>query len=359
MKEYSKYSVNDFVADDTFKDWVLQPNATSNAFWNDWVQKNPYQKEIVAQAKKIINHLHRANRQAIPSELIEDTWQNIKKATVSKPVIANRRIGWYSWAAAAIALLVIGVMIFNAEKGVKVSADIAASSPAKWIDYKNTTQSVKRIELADGSLVTLEPESSIKYPTSFDGKNRSVALEGEGFFDIQRDTTKPFYVYANATVIRVLGTSFFVKAKGIDKEIEVIVKTGKVAVYKRKDLLAVKELKTKKIQPILVTPNQKVVFDKVQQKMTRRLTSTPTLVKSLNELPKLRFEDATADEIFQAIAEAFGVEIIYTANAVVSCPLTTTLTEQTLYEKLDIICEPLGLRYHEEDARIIIGGQCR
>jgi len=197
------------------------------------------------------------------------------------------------------------------------------------------------------------------YPTSFDGKNRSVALDGEGFFDIKRDTTQPFYVYANATVIRVLGTSFFVKAKGINKEIEVIVKTGKVAVYKRKDLQAVKELKTKKIQPLLVTPNQKVVFDKVQQKMTRRLTSTPTLVKSLSALPKLKFQEASADEIFQAIADAFGVEIIYTGNAVVSCPLTTTLTEQTLYEKLDIICEPLGLRYHEDDARIIISGQCR
>jgi len=359
MKKYNKYTIDDFVEDDAFCDWVLQPSPSSNTFWNDWLQKSPDKKVVVEQAREIINRLHQANRQTIPTALIDDAWQNIRKATIAKPVIANRRIGWYSWAAAAVALLIIGVMIFNAEKGVQVSEDIAASSPAKWIDYKNTTEFVKRIELADGSLVTLEPESSIKYPTSFDGKNRSVALDGEGFFDIQRDTTQPFYVYANATVIRVLGTSFFVKAKGINKEIEVIVKTGKVAVYKRKDLQAVKELKTKKIQPLLVTPNQKVVFDKVQQKMTRRLTSTPTLVKSLSALPKLRFQEASADEIFQAIADAFGVEIIYTANAVVSCPLTTTLTEQTLYEKLDIICEPLGLRYHEDDARIIISGQCR
>ena len=142
-------------------------------------------------------------------------------------------------------------------------------------------------------------------------------IEGEGFFDIARDTIKPFYVFANATVIRVLGTSFFVKAKEIDKEIEVIVKTGKVAVYKRKELKELQQIKTKKIQPLLVTPNQKVVFNKAQQKMTRRLTSAPTLVKPLSKLPKQKFQESTADEIFQAISEAYGVEIIYTALSLI------------------------------------------
>lgn len=359
MKKYKNYTVNDFVEDDAFCDWVIQPNPSSNLLWTNWLAINQDKKIIVTQAKQIVSDLHYANREVIQADAMRAVWKNIKQETLTKPVIATRRIGWYSWAAAAVALLAIGVMIFQAERSAIVSEDIVASSPAKWKDYKNTTKAVKRIELADGSVVTLEPESSIKYPTAFDGKNRSVSLEGEGFFDIARDTTKPFYVYANATVIRVLGTSFFVKARGIDKEVEVIVKTGKVAVYKRKDLKAAKKLKTKNIQAIQVTPNQKVIFDKVRQKMIRRLTSAPTLVKSLSELPKLRFQNATASEIFQAIANAYGVEIIYTANAVVSCPLTTTLTEQTLYEKLDIICAPLGLRYHEEDARIIISGQCK
>jgi len=125
MKKYNKYTVNDFVEDDAFCDWVLQPNPTSNTFWNDWMEKSPDKKLIIEKAKEIINQLHQVNRQTIPKVLMDDAWQNIRKATIAKPVIANRRIGWYSWAAAAVALLIIGVMIFNAEKGVQVSEDIS------------------------------------------------------------------------------------------------------------------------------------------------------------------------------------------------------------------------------------------
>lgn len=361
MEKYKHFITADFITDDHFCDWVLQPTPKSNTLWQNWLNAHPEKKEEVTKARQIIKKLHQIHTPSATQKLPIDIWKNIESKTTKKSSlkIVNRRIGWYSWAAAAVALLIIGVMIFEAERNISVESDIVSSSPAKWLDYINTSKAVKQINLADGSTVTLEPGSTLKYPTAFEGKTRKVTIEGEGFFNIARDTLKPFYVYANATVIRVLGTSFFVKAKNIDKEIEVIVKTGKVAVYKRKELNELQRIKTKKIQPLLVTPNQKVVFNKAQQKMTKRLTSTPTLVKPLSKLAKQKFQEATANEIFQAIAEAYGVEIIYSANAVVSCPLTTTLTEQTLYEKLKIICDPLGLSYHENNARIVISGQCR
>ena len=83
------------------------------------------------------------------------------------------------------------------------------------------------------------------------------------------------------------------------------------------------------------------------------------MVKPLNQLPKLRFEEAPAGDIFKALEDAYGVQIAFAEGAMVNCPLTTTLTDQTLFEKLDIICHPLGLVYYEQDARIVINGHCR
>jgi len=129
-------------------------------------------------------------------------------------------------------------------------------------------------------------------------------------------------------------------------------------VYKRKEIQQAKQQKKVKAQPLLVTPNQKVVFEREAQLMTKRLTVAPTLIKPLDLQEKRKFEDAPVQEIFQALETAYGVEIMLDPDAQTNCTLTTTLTNQTLFEKLDIICAPLGLKYHEKEARIIITGTC-
>lgn len=68
------------------------------------------------------------------------------------------------------------------------------------------------LELADGSTVWLNSESVIKYPVSFGGNKRDVYLEGEAYFDIAHDKTKPFYVHAGDIKVKVLGTRFNVSA---------------------------------------------------------------------------------------------------------------------------------------------------
>ena len=361
MNKYKNFSTDDFVLDDFFCAWVISPNEETNQFWKNWQQHHPHKKTTIEEARTIVLTLKETSNTSVSKDLLNTTWSEIESQTTFKITPVKKTRNWLAWAAAAAAvvLLVMGIKIFYPSTTTQTN-DLVNTTPKQWKIFKNSTSSVKRIELADGSNITVEPQGLVKYPSSFDGKNRTVVLEGEAFFEIARDTTKPFYVYANATVIRVLGTSFFVKAKEKDKEVEVVVRTGKVAVYKRKDIQALQKqkVKTEEVQPLLVTPNQKVVFDKVQESMTRRLTSTPSLVKPLSNLPKLRFEEASVTEIFEALENAYGVEIIYEATTTTDCTLNTTLTEETLFEKLDIVCASSGLKYYEEDAKIVIEGQC-
>ncbi len=99
-------------------------------------------------------------------------------------------------------------------------------------EVENTSGSVQKVALADGSVVSLEPGSTLRYPEHF-GTQREVYLTGEAFFNVFRDEKHPFLVYAEDVVTRVLGTSFRVKAYGQGKEVRVAVTSGKVSVFKK------------------------------------------------------------------------------------------------------------------------------
>lgn len=66
--------------------------------------------------------------------------------------------------------------------------------------------------LADGSKVWLNSASSLRFPTSFTGDTREVELDGEGYFEVAKNPSKPFHVKTNSQDIEVLGTHFNVNA---------------------------------------------------------------------------------------------------------------------------------------------------
>lgn len=86
------------------------------------------------------------------------------------------------------------------------------------------------VTLPDGSTVWLNRNSTLTYPQKFGKNDRRVKLNGEAFFDVERDEAKPFIIDAGKADIRVLGTSFNVRSDNGSKEVEVFVATGSVMV---------------------------------------------------------------------------------------------------------------------------------
>jgi len=130
--------------------------------------------------------------------------------------------------------------------------------PARQIVYKETTvpagQKMK-LTLSDGSSVILNGCSKIRYPDSFDQKIREVTLlEGEAFFDIKHDNTKPFIVKARDTKITVLGTAFNVRAYKFLKSVQVTVTRGKVSVNDEKNYGSNNGV------PVVLTPDEQVTI---------------------------------------------------------------------------------------------------
>ena len=378
MKPNGLNNLEDFIVNELFVKWVLNPNEENITFWATYLADFPEKLSIVEEAKAIVLQINEIESLTTPKVDFEQNWNIIEQQTVGritpkqKPVI--RQLNWWRYAAAVAGLIFIGLLghqLLQFSVAPKREQLVAETTPnCEWKELKNTTAIATTMFLADGSKIILEPFSSLKYPTCFLKNQREVVLKGEAFFDIKRDTTKPFVVYANETITKVLGTSFTIKAFEGEKEVEVAVKTGKVAVYAKVNSLPKKiigesekfvirtneqllmPIPNKKLE---VTPNQTVVYNKIKADMKKMVSKLPLPVKPVKQLQQFQFKEEPLPIVLEALGKAYGLEITFDKN-LSNCLITTTLEEISIFDKLDIICQAMDLQYEEQDATIYVSG---
>lgn len=157
----------------------------------------------------------------------ESVQQRIKKRIDSKISNAQKPrhvIGFWDrrMVAAIVFLLGLGALIYFSQFKNE-------TNPLILIEKQTSSIQRAKVTLPDGTVVQMNVNSSLKYPEQFEESNRTVLLEGEAFFEVVRDTTKPFYVKTQQLNTKVLGTSFNVNAYPGRTEV-ITVNTGKVRV---------------------------------------------------------------------------------------------------------------------------------
>lgn len=112
------------------------------------------------------------------------------------------------------------------------------------------------INLPDGSKITLNAESKLRYPEKFSGRKRQVYLEGEAFFEIAKDPQRQFIVMTPDLAVKVHGTKFNIKSYPEENTVETTLVEGAISLYKtdQKGKLIGKEIK--------MEPNQQIVLYK-------------------------------------------------------------------------------------------------
>lgn len=221
----------------------------------------------------------------------------------------------------------------------------------------NTGTAMRHIVLPDGSKVLLFPGSKLDFASDFPPAVREVYLEGKAFFDVAHNPEKPFYVFTSDVVTKVLGTSFSVQAFPGDADIEIAVTTGKVSVFRKEDAGASMSAE----KAIMLTPNQQAIYSRKDDTVFKKLVADPRPVLPRGDAGRMiRFENTSAADIFRALEKIYGVEIVFDDAAFRDCLLTTSGSQQTLYEFIDIICEAIGATYTIVDAEVRISGKgCR
>ncbi len=194
----------------------------------------------------------------------------------------------------AAALLVAALL---SVAGYEMVANKSAS--VKILEISSTDQVVKSFKLPDGTLVSLNSDTQLKYPKRFGKDTREVTIEGEAFFEVKPNKHKPFIIHAGNAQIKVLGTSFNVSAYPRARLVEVIVETGKVQVSNKLNV-------TKQTDELILDPGDKGTL----------VYSSNALLKTTNQDPNF-MAWKTRNLIFRAtsLSEVIGnLEKVYKVN---------------------------------------------
>ena len=198
------------------------------------------------------------------------------------------------------------------------------------------------VTLADGSRVWLNAGSSLKYPEAFTGGQREVYLKGEAYFEVKPDERKPFVVRVNDMDLRVLGTSFDVKAYPDDEMIITTLVTGKIAQrYVATDT------------NIVLTPSRQSVFNRE----TGRLQTQVVDVRDALAWREGKFvmKDARLEDIFHELSRWYDFEAVYTHPSLRDMRF---YLHTTRYAEIDRILEHLeatrGVHFTRVDNKIYV-----
>lgn len=361
------YDLDDFLADESFRQWVRTGGHRDPAApWSVWLAEHPAKRDLVRQAQRLLLAAH--VDEEVPTEtetdvLVEQTWARVREAET--PVVplwqhtAGRRTAWR--VAAAVALLVLaGVGWWRWGQQAGESLAVKPTTPAPqttvaWREQTNNGQKPLVVALEDGSSVVLAPGSQLRFPAHFDPKTRDVTLEGEGFFEVAKNPDRPFLVQAGELTARVVGTSFRVRAYPAERRVTVRVKTGKVAVYEAGGKGQGAGRREQGAE-LLLTPNQGAVFNRDNARLVRAAAPANAPRALAVERQSFEFTDAPVPRILKAIEAAYGVAIEYDEAALARCQLTTSLADEPLYQKLAILAEALGngSRFEARDGRLVL-----
>jgi hypothetical protein len=226
------------------------------------------------------------------------------------------------------------------------------------IHRENTSGKPEKLLLEDSSVIILAAHAAVQYPVHFTGRQREVVLTGEAFFDIRPNAGLPFLIYSNNIVTRVLGTSFTINAGSGDEPVMVSVHSGRVQVMEKKMLQQVAGKQPKTTNGVILTANQKTVYTKEKNDFQVTLVDTPVLIEQQTARSGLfDFKREKLPVVAFRLEKAYGIEIILESDRLNTCMFSGDVTEENLYEKLDLICKSVNAVYEISGTKILIKGQ--
>ncbi len=362
MKDYSNFNAVELAQDEDFIRWV-ESNHKDKILenqWNAWLSQYPDRVDVINEAIRIVKAVINERQYFLHDSKQQELWSRIENSvTLKEKAVGFSKSSWYA-IAASIAFIIITVATLFQSDSVNFTrnavAEYHAADKKQLLRYSNEGNKPHSLVLEDGSVVTLQPHSSIDYPETFLDAKRDVYLSGEAFFEVTRNPQKPFSVYANEIVTRVLGTSFTVRAYKKERNVVVAVKTGKVSVFTEAEG-RIKKDSTQNLIGTLLTPNQQITFSRDETRMVKSLVDEPIPLPSMIVEENFQFTDTPISEVFERLERAYGFDIIFDEEAMKNCLLnTTSLKGIPFYDKLRLICKGVNAKYEILDAHVIISG---
>ncbi|WP_146198714.1 FecR family protein [Pararcticibacter amylolyticus] len=253
-----------------------------------------------------------------------------------QPVPLYRRLGTGIAAAIALLLLSVTMLIRNG------TAD-KSTAPARqcYTAVSTGIGEVKRLVLSDSSVIFLNANSSLYIPPNFRKQNRVVKLQGEAFFDIKKDSRRPFKVYTGSVEVRVLGTSFNVRGYTPTRSITISVSTGKVSVSGRSGIAGILN-KGRKME--ISTKSGRSVFSGFNTEKDAGWRSGTTVL-----------EQASFGDLAELFYNYYGIKLQTVDPEIKTMKYNFTIRASRQWNKTLLqLCRMTGKKFRKEENRIIL-----
>ncbi|MDF2192444.1 FecR domain-containing protein [Paraflavitalea sp. CAU 1676] len=234
MSDYQHYSAADFLADESFVNYLLQQNEADTAMWKERLATGQVQQAELQRATELFFALR--TQKAIPVD--KQAEQEKLRQLITSHSAAQRDTGGntisitrrrsvalrYAWPAAAAVLLILGATWYLMKAGKR------PTNAKDFVAFAATKKDIQRVTLPDGSEVILNGNSSISLAPGFNKDKREILLTGTAFFEVARNPEKPFTVISGKVSTTALGTSFYIHQSSNAAPTTVSLLTGKVLV---------------------------------------------------------------------------------------------------------------------------------
>jgi len=266
-----------------------------------------------------------------PYDRIADIFEGIKSRTdiperEAKASVQVRRMksqfSLVQKIAAVLFIFIVSAGIYKVFSG-KFSDKVET----EWKQLETPSRLLSSLHLPDGTKVTLNSGSVLKYPVAFKGNNREVFLTGEAYFEVTRDHKHPFIVHTDKMNIRVLGTAFNVKSYMSDRTEEATLIRGSIQVT----------FPDNPNEKVLLKPTDKIVLKDSNyhlEKQSYYNQQDSSIMEILWMTNKLAFRNETFETIANQLSRKYGVKIVFTNNGLRDLKFTGEFEKETLNQAL-------------------------
>jgi transmembrane sensor len=286
------------------------------ALLEEWVSNSEENRNVYLKTKAIWNYKlvqHYKNEDAVLHALdkLNHTIDNSGIKNIRKIYIRTAQI-------AALFLLVCSLFF--------ILRNIVTHKEAEtWQVVMNNQSNSKLVTLEDGTKIWLNNRSKLTFPAHFSGNSRLVKFSGEAYFEVHHDSLHPFIVQTNSIQVKVLGTSFNLRAFPEDSKSEAVLVNGKVLIQNKAGQNMAK-----------LTPGQLAEYDNEKDYVS--IKEVNTNLYTCWRYETIQFNNATIKEIAKEISILYDVSFIYPGKFSDSSQYNFTFRKnQTLPDVLEML----------------------
>jgi transmembrane sensor len=333
--EYSDYTEVDFIQDESFVDWFKRKDAVNTAWWDAWLETHPEKKEAVESALRFLGSLDWDDG-VFTDEDTQQSWESVRQVlqlpgetTKTRPIVvqADSRFRGWSKVAAAVALLLLAgsVYLFTQRNNQEVRYTTG---------YGNT----RKIELPDGSVVTLNANSTLSFFPRWDEEHaREVRLQGEAFFSVVKKPgagNAKFRVHTSYLNVEVLGTQFNVKERR--GRTQVVLNSGKIKLNSDQHPAS---------DTLIMKPGELVQLSGPRDTLVKKVVNPEVYSSWRNNV--LIFNQTPLSEVATLIEDTYGLKVEFENDA----QARKTITGNVPATNVDILLLALSKSFNFQISR--------